>query len=66
MGQTIINLDHVYVRRIAAGSVVGFAKATSAITIATMLRGRNEDTVVLTLAEAEAVAKAILAHLAEE
>ncbi len=66
MGQDIVNLDQVFVRRIAGGGACGFNKPTPAISIATMPRGRNEDTIVLTLDEAKKVAKAILAHLAEE
>lgn len=66
MGQDIINLDNVFVRRIAAGGAFGFAKPTPAISIATMPRGRNEDTVVLTLDEAKKVVEALVAHFAEE
>lgn len=66
MGQDIINLDQVFVRRIAAGTAVGFEKPAPAICISTKSRARNEDQVVLTLDEAEKVAKAILSHLAEE
>jgi hypothetical protein len=68
MGQDIIDGEEsdVTVRRISAGTASGFPKLTPAIVIATTRRAGNEDYVVLTLAEAEAVAKAILAHLVEE
>jgi hypothetical protein len=66
MGQDILDLDNVFVRRVAAGGALGFDKVTPAICISTTSRARNEDQVVMTLDEAKKVAEAILAHLAEE
>jgi hypothetical protein len=68
MGQDIISGDtgSVTVRRIGAGTAHGLPKVQPAIVIATSRRAANSDYVVLTLEEAGKVAKAILAHLAEE
>lgn len=67
MGTNILSDDdEITVRRIGAGGASGFPKVTPAFVIATPARARNEDYVVLTLAEAERVCRAILAELAEE
>lgn len=67
MGTNILPADdEIAARRIVAGESSGFMEPTPAIVIATPRRASNEDYVVLSLKEAERVARAILASLAEE
>jgi hypothetical protein len=63
MSEVILERDGIVVCRFAGGTAIGFQKLTPCISVSTPTRGCGSDSCVMTLQEAEQVAKAILDEL---